>query len=161
MMHALNDLASQVTAGTMKIEEAQVCFLNYSEKNPDATIIYYVSDMIIWDENNAAYLIASKSRSRKRAFIFMGNKHQNSQIKNGLIMVITSLLKIVVASLSEVEVASLYHEAQKIVPLWVPAEGLGHKQPTTPQQTENKTASGIMNGIIKQRRSKVIDTRFY
>ena len=28
MMHALNNLASQVTAGTMKTEEAQACFLN-------------------------------------------------------------------------------------------------------------------------------------
>ena len=29
MMHALNDLASQVTAGNMKTEEAQAYFLNY------------------------------------------------------------------------------------------------------------------------------------
>ena len=29
MMHALNDLASQVTAETMKTEEAQACFLSY------------------------------------------------------------------------------------------------------------------------------------
>ena len=29
MMYALNDLASQVTAGTIKTEEAHACFLNY------------------------------------------------------------------------------------------------------------------------------------
>ena len=47
MMYALNDLASQVTAGTMKTEEAQACFLNYCATNPDASIVYYASDMII------------------------------------------------------------------------------------------------------------------
>ena len=47
MMHALNDLASQVTAGTMKTEEAQACFLNYCATNPNASIVYYASDMVI------------------------------------------------------------------------------------------------------------------
>ena len=47
MMHALNNLASQVTAGTMKIEEAQQYFLNYCVTNPDASIVYYASNMII------------------------------------------------------------------------------------------------------------------
>ena len=36
-----------------------------------------------------------------------------------------------------------------------------NKQPATPLQTDNSTASGIMNGTIKQRRSKAIDMRFY
>ena len=47
MMHALNDLASQVTTGTMKTEEAQACFFNYCATNPDAFIVYYASDMIV------------------------------------------------------------------------------------------------------------------
>ena len=80
MMHALNDLASQVTAGTMKIEEAQACFLNYCATNPDASIAYYASDMIIQRDTDAAYLVASKARSRNTAYIFMGNKDQNNQM---------------------------------------------------------------------------------
>ena len=48
-----------------------------------------------------------------------------------------------------------------IVPLRIIVEELGHKQPATPLQTDNNTASGIMNGTIRQRRSKAIDMRFY
>ena len=41
---------------------------------------------------------------------------------------------------------------------------LGHPQLATPIRTNNSTALGIMNGSIKQRRSKgskAIDIRFY
>ena len=90
-MYTLNDLASQVTAGTMKREEAQVCFLNYCSTNPDTSIVYYASDMIIWGGTNAAYLVASKARSRNTAYIFMGNKDQNCQIINRPIIVIAKI----------------------------------------------------------------------
>ena len=66
-------------------------------------------------------------------------------------MVIAQILKMVVASTAEAEVASLYHAVQEIVPLQVTAEELGHKQPPTSLRTDNNTASGIMNGVITQR----------
>ena len=65
MMHALNDLASQVTVGTMKTEEAQPCFFNYCATNLDASIIYYARDMIIQGDTDAAYLVASKAKGKK------------------------------------------------------------------------------------------------
>ena len=60
-----------------------------------------------------------KARSRNAAYIFMGNKDRNNQIINGPIMVIAKILKMVVASAAEAEVASLFHAAQEIVPLRV------------------------------------------
>ena len=38
---------------------------------------------------------------------------------------------------------------------------LGHPQPPTPLKTDNSTATGILTGTIKQKRSKAIDMRFY
>ena len=38
---------------------------------------------------------------------------------------------------------------------------MGHPQPPTPMNTDNQTATGILNGTIKQKRSKAIDMRFY
>ena len=73
--------------------------------------------MIIQGNTNAAYLVASKARSRNAAYIFMGNKDRNNQIINGPIMVIARILKMVVASAAEAEVASVYYAAQEIVPL--------------------------------------------
>ena len=38
---------------------------------------------------------------------------------------------------------------------------IGYPQPATPTQTKNSIASGIMNGTIKQQKSKAIDMQFY
>ena len=40
-------------------------------------------------------------------------------------------------------------------------EVMGHPQGPTPMQTDNSTASCIINKTVKQRRSKSIDMRFY
>ena len=47
MMHALNDLTSQVTTGTMKTEEAKEYSLIYCATNLDVFIIFYARDMVI------------------------------------------------------------------------------------------------------------------
>ena len=77
-MHTLNNLASQVTIGTMKTEEAQQYSLNYCAMNLDASIVYYTSNMIIQGDIDADYLVVFGARSRNAAYIFMGNKDQNS-----------------------------------------------------------------------------------
>ena len=71
MIHALNDLASQVTTGNLKTELAQECFVNYCATNPDASIVFYASDMVVKADSDAAYLVASKARSRSASFTYM------------------------------------------------------------------------------------------
>ena len=61
----------------------------------------------------------------------------------------------------EAEVLSLFHAAQEIVPLQTTADEIGHKQPATPLQPNNTTASGIMNGTIRKQKSTAIDMRFF
>ena len=154
MLHALNDLATQVTKGTKKTEEALKWFLDYCATNPDAAIIYRASDMIIKCDSNAAYLVASEARSRVAGFIYMGNKYStNNQIINAPIMVIARVLKMVVASAAEAEIAALFHNAQEIVPLRITAEEMGHPQPTTEIKTDNTTAKGIADNTLKQQKS--------
>jgi hypothetical protein len=38
---------------------------------------------------------------------------------------------------------------------------MGHPQPATPIITSNSTASGIANGMVKQKESKAINMHFY
>jgi hypothetical protein len=40
-------------------------------------------------------------------------------------------------------------------------EELGHKQPPTPMETDNTTATGYSIGTIKQKCTKAMDMRFY
>ena len=116
--------------------------------------------MVVKADCDAAYLVASKARSRTAGFIYMGNHEENQQIINGPIMVIAQILKRVVASAAEADDGALYHATQEIVPLQMTAIKLGHPQPAEPICTNNSTALGIMNGTIKQRRSKAIAMRF-
>ena len=51
--------------------------------------------------------------------------------------------------------------AQLAVPMQITLEELGYPQPPTPIKTDNTTANGIINGIVKQQRSKAIDMQFY
>ena len=79
MLHALNNLAIQVTKGTKKTKEALKWFLDYCTTNPDAANIYRASvDMIIKCNSNAAYLVASEARSRVAGFIYMENNYSTN-----------------------------------------------------------------------------------
>ena len=49
----------------------------------------------------------------------------------------------------------------ELLPLRVTCAELGRYQPATPMRTDNNTVSGIINGTLKQARSKAIDMRFY
>ena len=75
-------------------------------------------------------------------------------------MVIARVLKMVVASAAEAELAALFHNAREIVPLQITAEEMGHPQPATEIKTDNTTAKGIADNTLKQQRSKAIDMRF-
>jgi hypothetical protein len=64
MQHALNELCIAATKGTQETQEALEYFLNYCATHPDAEIIYRASEMILSVDSDAAYQVASKSRSR-------------------------------------------------------------------------------------------------
>jgi hypothetical protein len=65
------------------------------------------------------------------------------------------------SSSAEAELGALFMNAKVIIPLQITCKELGHKQPATPMRTDNNTAEEIMNGTIKQNRSKAINMRFY
>jgi hypothetical protein len=80
---------------------------------------------------------------------------------NGAIHVHSSIMKNVVASAAEAEIGALFHKAQDACTLRQPLIEIGHPQPPTPLQPDNQCADGIINDIVKQKRSKAIDMRYY
>ena len=158
-LHSLNELSIHATTATEETQAALILFLNYIASNPDATIIYRASDMILSCESDAAYQVAPKSRSRAGGYTYLGNK-AGTQF-NGPIHVLAKIIKAVMGSAAEAEVAGLYMNAQELSPMRTTLEELDHPQPPTPLKTDNSTADGIMNKTIKQRQSKAMDKRFY
>ena len=90
----------------------------------------------------------------------MGNK-DNSKLNNGAIHIIANIIKNVVSSAAEAEIAGVFINAKEAVPIRIALEEMGHKQGATDIITDNSTASNILNNTCKQLRSKVIDMRYY
>ena len=138
--------------------------LNYAATNPEATIRYTKSDMVLWKAADASYLSEKNARSRAGAVFFLSNdpNTNNKQMKpNGPIAVIAKIIPTVMSSAMEAEVASTFIAAKEAVPIRTTLEEMGHVQPPTPMQVDNSTAIGFVNDTIKYKRSKAIDMRFH
>ena len=158
-MHALNCLSSRVNDGTEQTNKAIDHFLDYCHDNPDAIKRYVASDMILHVDSDAAYLVEPGAKSRAGGFFYLGNK--DGKLINGSTLILAKIIKNVMASAAEAEIAALFMNAKQAVPMRQALIEMGHPQPPTKIKTDNSTASGFVNDTIKQNRSKAIDMRFY
>ena len=159
MQHALNDLAIAATKGTQQTMTELIHFLNYCTTNPDASIIFRRSDMILTFDSDAAYLNALKARSRAGGYRYLRNC--DGKLCNGTIYILVNVINAVMSAASEAECGALFMDRQHAVPMRITLEELKWKQPPTPKRTDNNTTSGIMNNTVKQKMSKTMDMRFY
>lgn len=163
MLIALSTLASAQANGTEETAQALVQFLNYCATHPEATIRYLASDMVLHVHSDASYLSEPEAKSRAGGHFFMANKPQPGApvLNNGAVHNIATIIRNVMASAAEAELAALFTNAKEACVLRTILEEMGHKQPPTPIQVDNSTANGIANETCKQIRSKAIDMRFY
>lgn len=129
MQHIINSIVSSQTKGTQETMNAVHHFLNYCATHPDAYICYHASDMILWIHSDASYLTKPNARSR------FGGHHYLSDSKgrpNGPILALAKIIKHVMSSAAEVELAALFHNAKDAIPSKNTLEALGQPQPTAP-----------------------------
>ena len=159
MLVSLGDFAVEQTRGTTQTIIALIQFLNYCAYNPEASIVYKESYMILTIHSDASYLSVPRARSRVGGYLSLGRN--TSREHNGPIHCDATILKNIMASTAEAEIGALYVNAQKACPIKTILEELGHLQPPTPLQTDNYTAMHLSNKTLKQKRSKAIDMMFY
>ena len=138
--------------------QAVTHFLNYAASNPNAKIIYRKSDMLYKINSDAAYLFCPDARSRAGGYHYLSNADNN--LFNGPIYILATIIKNVMASAAEAEVAGLCINANKDIPIRHTLIEMGHPQPPTPLKTDNTTAQGMLTGKFRQKQSKLIDMRF-
>jgi hypothetical protein len=80
---------------------------------------------------------------------------------NGAILNIAHIIKNVMSSATEAELAGLYIMAREAVYIRIILKELGHIQPPTPLQTDNAMADGVINGKVQPKQTKAIDMRFH
>jgi len=162
---ALGTLGSVQTKPTTNTALDIDRLLRYVASHPDATIRYHASDMVLYIHSDASYLSETEARSRAGGYFFLANKTSPPAAPtppiNGAIHVYSTIIKNVLSSAAEAELAALFLNAKEAVAIRTTLSELGHPQPSTPIQTDNKCAAGIANDTVKQKRSKAIDMRFY
>jgi hypothetical protein len=171
MLPAIGSIATQQAKGTKATMKAITQLLNYCATHPDATVRFIASDMVLHIESDASYLSESKARSRAAGYHFLSAKpkdptkppqpNDSPPPANGAINVLCQIMREVLSSAAEAELAACFHNGKEVCPIRITLDELGHPQPPTPIQTDNSTAAGIANDTVKQKRSKAIDMRFY
>jgi hypothetical protein len=73
----------------------------------------------------------------------MGNTtKKDKKLTNGAILIVSKVLKHVMSSAAEAEIGAVFINAKEGAVLRTTLEELGHKQPPTPMETDNNTATG-------------------
>jgi hypothetical protein len=158
----INVLASEQSNATEVISDKVIKLLNYCNTHPETKIWYHASDMILHIHSDASYLSESEAKSRAGGLFYMGNaKKHDKNLTNGAILIISKVLKHVMSSAAEAESGAVFINAKEGAVLRTTLEELGHKQPPTPMETDNTTATGYSNGTIKKKRTKAMYIRFY
>jgi hypothetical protein len=134
-------------------------FLDYASTHPDAIITYHTSDMVLTGHSNKWYLSKSKACSRAGRHFFMSN-NTAKQPKNGAILTIAQIIKVVMSKAAEAKVGALYINCREAILTRHTLEFMGYPQPPTPMQTDNTTALGaVNNNVIKK--LKAMDMKYH
>lgn len=157
---ALSTISSQQAHGTEATKQACKQLLDYVATHPNATVKYKASDMILAVHSDASYLSEAKARSRSGGHFYLTNQN-DEEFSNGAVLTLSSIIKHVLASASEAELAAMFYNSREAIPLRITLEEMGHPQPQTPITVDNSTAYGLTQGTMVPKRSKAMDMRFH
>ena len=153
MLHALSDIAGSVAKGAKATEKAVRHFMSYARSSPGAAARLRASGMRLAGGSDAACLVAPEARSRA------GGCHCCTGIAgeqfNGPIHAMAKVIKNVMASAVEAEVAAMLMNARLMAEFRQALEDMGHPQPPAVARAGSEAGCGVLSGAARQRRPKV------
>jgi hypothetical protein len=135
-------------------------FLDYMASQDKAVLTYKASDMVLVIHSDASYLSKPKACSCKGGHIFMAGR-DNIPTSNGAILNILQVIQAVMSSATEAELGALFIDAKTAALMRHMLKELGHPQPPTPKQTDNKSANDLMTNKIMPTTFKAMDMCFH
>ena len=154
---AIVSQSSHPTEDTMKHTHQ---LLDYIATQEEALITYNTSDVKLAAHSDASYLSKPKARIWAGVNFFLSNESTIPH-NNGAVLNITHIIKHVMTSATESELASIYIMAREVVYIRIIIEELGHKQPPTSLQTDNSMADAVCNGKVHTKITKAMDMIFH
>ena len=156
----ISAIASQSANPTEETMKHTKQLLDYVASQDEAVLTYNASEMKLAAHSDASYLSEPKARSRAGGHFFLSNG-ADIPPNNGAVLNIAHVIKHVMSSATEAELAALYIMAREAVYIRIILEEMGHPQPATPLQTDNAMADGVINGKVMPKRTKAMDMRFH
>jgi hypothetical protein len=141
---------------------ADIChhLVDYIATHPNAGMHYLGSNMILAVHTNTSYLSEHNTRSWASAYFYLTNRGDN-EFNNGTILNLANIIKHVMSSGSEAELAALYYGCKLATPIRSTLDDMGHTQHPAPVTTEKITAQGLTVGIMTPKASISIDQQFH
>ena len=155
----LSSIAARQANGTEDVKAACHQLLDYCATHPNAGVRYTASDMILKIHSDASYLSELGSKSRAAGHFYLSSKGDNDT-NNGAILTLSSIIKHVMTSATEAELAALFYNCKTAVPLRVTLMEMGHEQPATPVTTDNAAAHGLLQKSMTPNAKKSMCMRF-
>ena len=135
-------------------------FFDYMAFQEEAVLTYKASDMIFAIHSNALYLSKPKACSCAGGHMFM-SANDCIPTNNGAVLNISQIIRAVMLSAAEAKLRALLLNAKTAVSMRYTLEELGHPQPQTPVQMDNKTANNLLSNKIMPKALKAMDMQFH
>ncbi len=143
LLTSLSSIAACQANGTTTVAKSCQQLLNYVATHPNAGIHYKACDMILAVHTSTSYLLKQNSKCCTSAHFYLTN-HADEEFNNGTIFTLSSIIKHVMSSASEAELAALCYGCKLAVPICTTLEEMGHPQlKRTMITTNNITAQGL------------------
>ena len=96
--------------------------MDYVHSNPNTTIRYHASDMCLYIDSDAAYLIQARANSVITGHFYLSNMITPTSSKpdptnNGPILTECRTVRNIMSSAAEVETIGIYHNIRAVVPI--------------------------------------------
>ena len=168
ILPAINEIGYSQAQPTQQTQDKCKQLLDYLYTHPTATLRYHKTDMQLYIDSDAAYLVAPGAKSRIAGYFYCSSTTQNSTpttikqpLLNSPIHVECKTLKHVVSSAAEAETGGLFSNCHFAISIKYMLQALDHKQGPIPIKTDNQTASAFVNNTLKAKRSKTWDMRYF
>ena len=119
---------------------------------PKAKVRYYASDIILYIDSDATYLVLDKARSRVSGFYYNINKDPKQCLNppiNGPILIECKILRHMVTSAAEAKTAGLFYNRQTAIEIRNILKALNHPRPETPIKTDSSTSASFCKRFIE------------
>jgi hypothetical protein len=156
----ISAIALQSSKPTEAAMQKTLQLIDYLAMQEDAILSYHASNMVLPVHSDASYLSKPKAQSQAGGHCFLLS---NTTVppNNGAILNIAHIIKNVMSSATEAELAGLYIMAHEAIYIRIILEELGHVQPPTLLQTDNAMAEGVIDGKVQPKQTKAMDMRFH